>query len=491
MAGNKEFVLSTIIQVLDKATTPLKKIGQGFGAVGMSMERTANTLNQLSERTKKIGDSFSNAGRSLTTGITLPIIGLGAAALKTFGDFEMLTANFVTMFQGNEKAARDFLAQIENYANVTPYTTKSLAKNAQTMMSFGMSSEKTMETLKRLGDIAGGNAERMDSLSLAFAQVSSAGRLQGQDLLQMINAGFNPLQIISKKTGKSMADLKKIMEKGGISAEAVAEAFKIATEKGGTFYKGAERGSKTLYGLFSTLKDEGEKSLRMLGETLKDALNLSEELPRITKRISEITRSLAEWIKQHPELTKFIIKFTLLLATLGPALMMVGKITTTFSTLFRVVSVGARTFSVLFKAMSVLKAVNLSGVITGAAPFLSTLGAIAAAVGVVTSAAYGLGKALDVIEEKFGKYSIGLRQSLYSAPVVGSMMQALDMARGKHPAQQAANVKNGNNKTEITVKVEAEPGTSASVDKIKSKGNSMPKITSGGYLGNIYMYGQQ
>lgn len=56
-----------------------------------------------------------------------------------------------------------------------------------------------------------GNASRFQLLSLAFSQMSATGRLMGQDLNQMINAGFNPLQEISKKTGKSIGELKEAM----------------------------------------------------------------------------------------------------------------------------------------------------------------------------------------------------------------------------------------------------------------------------------------
>jgi phage-related protein len=77
----------------------------------------------------------------------------------------------------------------------------------------------------------------------------------GQDLLQMINQGFNPLTIISQKTGRSMKDLKKDMEDGKITVEMVKDAFKTATSEGGLFYKGMDRGAKTLSGTFSTLMD--------------------------------------------------------------------------------------------------------------------------------------------------------------------------------------------------------------------------------------------
>ncbi len=531
---NKEFILSTVIQVLDKATGPLQKIGKGFGAASLSLDRTADKLNKVSERTKKLGSSFSGAGRELTTGITIPILGAGIAALKTFGDFEMLTANFTTMFQGNEKAAKGFLAEIEKFANATPYTTAGLAKNAQTMMSFGMSSEQTMKVLKQLGDIAGGNEEKMNSLSLAFAQVSSAGKLQGQDLLQMINAGFNPLQVISKKTGKSMADLKGIMEKGGISAAAVGKAFELATQKGGLFYQGADRGSKTLNGLFSSLKDEGEKSLRLLGETLKDSLNLSEEIPKLTKRISEMTKSLSEWIKRNPELTKFLIKFLLIAATVGPVLMIFGKVASTVSVLTKGFGLAAKGISGFLKVFALLKNVQVGVSLTKA---IESFTKLSGSLGMLGKALGGLGVAITIFEvldsvlesiqkklspewfESIGQFLSILTNALpvlnafglgwqtragkqaESRKGAGDQKQKLldeinkranDVIKNsKDPEQikKAREILNAS-KTEITVKVEAEPGSSASIDKIKSKGNTKPKISNQGYLGNIYLFGQ-
>lgn len=90
-----------------------------------------------------------------------------------------------------------------------------------------------------------GNADRFQHLALAFAQVSAAGKLTGQDLLQMVNAGFNPLQEISKKTGKSISELKDDMADGAISVKMVEDAMKGATSEGGRFFGGMEKASKT------------------------------------------------------------------------------------------------------------------------------------------------------------------------------------------------------------------------------------------------------
>jgi tape measure domain-containing protein len=96
-----------------------------------------------------------------------------------------------------------------------------------------------------LGDVAMGDVEHMKSLTLAFAQSASAGKLTGQDLLQYVNAGFNPLQAISEKTKRSMADLRKDMEKGKITFKDVAGAFEYATGPMGRFHNGMQKMGET------------------------------------------------------------------------------------------------------------------------------------------------------------------------------------------------------------------------------------------------------
>ena len=68
-----------------------------------------------------------------------------------------------------------------------------------------------------IGDISGGNQERFDRLVYVFSQMSVAGRLMGQDLKQMVEAGFNPLKIMSDETGLSIEALRDKMEAGEIS----------------------------------------------------------------------------------------------------------------------------------------------------------------------------------------------------------------------------------------------------------------------------------
>lgn len=193
-------------------------------------------------------------------GIGASVLGIGRMALSAAAQMESLNAQFTTML-GSSEAAKDMMAQMVEFSAATPFETMDVASAAQTLMGFGTEAKDVMETVRMLGDVAGANGQRFQSLALVFGQVTAAGRLQGQDLLQLTNAGFNPLQTIVKETGKSMGELKEIMEKGGISSDMVKKAFEIETSKGGRFFGNLENQSKAWQGVWSTMMDNIRMSL--------------------------------------------------------------------------------------------------------------------------------------------------------------------------------------------------------------------------------------
>ena len=220
------------------------------------LERSITKLQTLNG--SKIKTWFSEALNSLPGIATNPLILVGAAiggSIKKGMEADLQQANITTLLRGDVEKAKALYAQLSDYGVKTPYDKAGLIEAQKTMMSFGLSSEFAFGKLKNIGDIAMGDAQKMQSLSLAFAQATSAGKLQGQDLMQMINAGFNPLQVISERTGESMAQLKERMSKGGISAQELAQAFEWATDKQGLFYQGAEKAGQTLSGKFNKMMD--------------------------------------------------------------------------------------------------------------------------------------------------------------------------------------------------------------------------------------------
>lgn len=255
-----------------------------------------------------IGEKASQGGNLITQALK----GAGALVASTFAvsgarDFisNMISVRqsieqseaALTSFLGSKEKADQMMESFKQMAATTPIDLETLSSSTQTMLGFGVSAETAGKMMHVLGDISGGNTQKFQSLSLAFSQMSSAGRLMGQDLLQMINAGFNPLEEMSRQTGKSIAELKEEMSKGAISSQQVTEAFISATEEGGRFHGMLKAQSQGLAGSFAKLKGAMNGMYNELGKesegAIKGAVDLAASLARNYQDVALALASVA------------------------------------------------------------------------------------------------------------------------------------------------------------------------------------------------------
>lgn len=276
-----------IQQSADEAASAAKKSTKEIGdAAKKSADEVAKHTQKVMNDQADVVGGINKATKGMAAGLVAAggaVLGMGVAYNS---EIEQYTAGFTTMLGSAEKAD-EMLGNLKSFAEKTPFEMSDLASASTTLLAFGENVDELMPDLKMLGDISLGNKEKFNGLALVFGQVKSQGKLMGQDLLQMINQGFNPLQVISEKTGESMASLKDKMSKGQISFEMVADAMRIATSEGGQFYNAMETQSKTFTGQVSTLKDNisslfGEMSEgiseKLTDDILPDAIEMVEEL---------------------------------------------------------------------------------------------------------------------------------------------------------------------------------------------------------------------
>lgn len=253
---------------MDSVLKFLIKLQADGGNVLTVSRQTSNQLDEISRKARVTGTrlreafSFSSLksslmsipGMALLTNPYALAAGAVGAITKIGAEAEQTSVAFTTLV-GSETKAKGMLDEIAKFAAASPFGKLDLTENAKTMLNFGVETGKVLPLLKQLGDISGGNKDRLQSLSLVLGQVSAAGRLQGQDNLQFINAGFNPLQELAKMTGKSYAELQDKMSKGQITFENVTQAIRHATGAGGKFFGMMDKQSQTAAGKFATVKD--------------------------------------------------------------------------------------------------------------------------------------------------------------------------------------------------------------------------------------------
>lgn len=235
------------------------------------------------------------------------MIGAGIAGMVRLGaQAESVNVAFSTLV-GSEKKAAEMLGQINDFAAHSPFGKMDLTQNAQMMLNFGVETGKVLPLLKQLGDISGGDKQKMSALSLVMGQVSSTGYLMGQDLLQFINAGFNPIQELSTMTGISVDKLKDKMSKGQITFKNVEQAIAHATGAGGMFNGMMDRQGQTLEGKWSSFID----TIKQGAIDLYQGVNtpITEVVDMVTKAIPKIFTVLQTLFSAIARGVQFVIKF--------------------------------------------------------------------------------------------------------------------------------------------------------------------------------------
>lgn len=283
-------------------------------SIAMGMDTTG--LRQGIVKSEELIGQLRDSVAGISAKLSVLFGSFGAAGFAGWGvklaaDAEQAQIAFQVMLVSAERA-RLMLSQLRDFAATSPFSFPDLQESARTMLAFGVASYQVIPLIQMLADVAGGNSQKLQQLSLAFSQISSTGRLTGQDLLQLINAGFNPLQEISEKTGKSIAELRKELQNGNITFEMVVAALQSATEEGGRFHGMMDQMSASLAGQFAQLRDELEAIARTIGEFFLPSLKKGvEAMKSLTGSVSQMNVTM---VRNVANVTAFVAGFSATIA---------------------------------------------------------------------------------------------------------------------------------------------------------------------------------
>lgn len=304
LQSDAEKVVQQFDNIGRRATQAGQKIDSAFD--GVSTEALQQETKAAEDKIHDLGNATKSETEKMDASLKKIAAGIGAyfsiqqltqfesKVISIRSEMESLHVSFKTL--AGEQMGNELFEQLKDYELRTPMIMNDLASGAQTMLAFNIPVQEVMEHLKAIGDISMGDSEKFKSLTLAFSQMSATGKLMGQDLLQMINAGFNPLQVISQKTGKSIGELKEKMEKGAISTKMVQEAFHAAASAGGQFNGMLEAQSKTMKGALSNLEGAWQYMLNDIGEAqegfIVDGIDTAQKLIANYKQVGQIIMGL-------------------------------------------------------------------------------------------------------------------------------------------------------------------------------------------------------
>ena len=287
----KQYDESTTAQ--DKNKKSLSQLAVQMNNAKADVIKTTKEIENLGKESEKLNDGFTvlkgtmaNLASQAISKVVDGFKELVGGAVDYQKSMEYYTTSFTVMTGSAEKAS-ETVQKLADIGATTPFDMPQLADATSLLMNFGFSADDAIDSMMMLGDISQGNADKLDTIARAYGKMNSAQKVTLENINMMIDAGFNPLQEISEKTGESMESLYDRVSKGKVSVDEITESMKRSTSEGGKYFQSMDAQSQTLDGRLSTLSDTVNSKL---GESLQPILQKAadEWIPNVTTAIDNM-----------------------------------------------------------------------------------------------------------------------------------------------------------------------------------------------------------
>lgn len=254
---------------------------------------------QFQKNTSSLGSKLAGGlknGLSVAAGAIASVSAAMGAGVVAGVKYNATIENYQTSFEvmtGSAEKAAEVVEKLKKIGAETPFELPELADVTQLLMNYGFTADEAIDKMMMLGDISQGSADKMQRIATAYGQMSSAGKVQLEDVKQMIEAGFNPLQEISESTGESMQSLYDRISNGTLAVDEITASMQRATSEGGKYYQSMEKQSQTITGMISTLKDNAQQLLGEVVQPITESFG-TKLLPAAIDAIDQLTTAFQE-----------------------------------------------------------------------------------------------------------------------------------------------------------------------------------------------------
>lgn len=271
---------------IDKARTRAAQLKAEQIDLKTELKETTSELKKQKAGVSGVSDEM-NKIKTLITGFIAAYGGkkLWDLLIGSNAEMEQYTTSLEVML-GSASKASAMIEKMREFAAKTPLTLENVISGGSLLMSYGVDESNLIDTMTKLGDLASGNAEKMDRITLAYGQMLAKGKVTGEELMQMTEAGV-PLQTaLAESIGVTGEEFSKMVSKGEVGIDDLNKAITGLTTGNGKFAGMMEKQSQTMQGMLSTLQDNLSEFMRKMGEGA---------FGEVKSALQEASDLLAEW----------------------------------------------------------------------------------------------------------------------------------------------------------------------------------------------------
>lgn len=278
--------MSELEKEIDKARTRAAQLKTEQIDLKNGLKETTSELKKQKAGVSGVSDEM-NKIKTLITGFIAAYGGkkLWDLLIGSNAEMEQYTTSLEVMLGSTEKASA-MIEKMRDFAAKTPLTLENVISGGSLLMSYGVDESNLIDTMTKLGDLSSGNAEKMDRITLAYGQMLAKGKVTGEELRQMTEAGV-PLQTaLAESIGVTGEEFSKMVSAGKVGIDDLNKAITGLTTGNGKFAGMMEKQSETMQGMLSTLQDNLSEFMRKMGEGA---------FGEVKSALQEASDLLAEW----------------------------------------------------------------------------------------------------------------------------------------------------------------------------------------------------
>ena len=284
---------------------------------------------------KGLGSEAMALSESIATGFAAAAVAMGAlglASVKMAGEMQANKRAFATLL-GDSQQAEKFLGELARFAAETPFELPGLVTASKKLLAYGFAVQDIIPMMAAIGDAAamlGMGQEGIDRMTLAIGQMQAKGKVSGEEMRQLAEAGVPAWKFLADAIGKDIPTAMKLAEAGAINSTTGINA--LLTGMQSRFKGGMEGLSQEIPGLFSTIKDNVAAVMREIGDKIIEALDIKARMKALADTLDQfaayvktngINAALREMIPKELSLAIFVVAGALVGAAI-PALVSFG-----------------------------------------------------------------------------------------------------------------------------------------------------------------------
>lgn len=269
-------------------------LGTIYAELGLRMDRFVQGAQQAKVHITKLEQrmqSMQEASDMLAKGVLAVGAAMGAAgmyAITMAAQMEQSEIAFGTLLGSGEKA-KIFLKDLADFAAKTPFELRGLQQSSRMLLAFGFQAQDIIPMMTAVGDAVaalGGGEFEIQRVVRALGQMAAKGKTSSEEMMQLAELGIPVWDMLAKEIGVSVPEAMELASQGAIDGMAGVNAILAGMQ--GRFAGAMDEQSKSILGMWSTIKDNISLGAVHLGNILIESLDISEHMQATIEALDEM-----------------------------------------------------------------------------------------------------------------------------------------------------------------------------------------------------------